>query len=132
MNGKIVRTIAWGIVVPVVVAGVAWQAHAQDAKAPYPSMAPIDKYLIADRNAEIALARSAAPESISKDAEVLVLGTAWLRNRSQREERFRMSGGAIVDVRVRLPGILEPQAARSGLLQSASRTNRSATYFQAD
>jgi hypothetical protein len=30
--------------------------------------------LIADRSAEIALARSAAPESISKDAEVMVLG----------------------------------------------------------
>ena len=66
MNGKIVRTIAWRIVVPVVVLGVAWHAQAQDAKAPYPSMAPIDQYLIADRNAEIALARSAAPESISR------------------------------------------------------------------
>ncbi len=60
MNGKIVRTMAWGIVMPVVVAGVAWHAQAQDSKAKYPSMAPIDKYLIADRNAEIVLARSAA------------------------------------------------------------------------
>jgi hypothetical protein len=38
-----------------------------------PSMAPLDQYLM-ERNAEIALARSAAPESISRDAEVLVLG----------------------------------------------------------
>jgi hypothetical protein len=37
-------------------------------------MAPLDQYLIADRNAEIALARSAAPESISRDAEIMVLG----------------------------------------------------------
>jgi len=37
-------------------------------------MAPLEQYLIADRNAEITLARSAAPESISRDAEVLVLG----------------------------------------------------------
>jgi hypothetical protein len=37
-------------------------------------MAPLDQYLMADRNAEIALARSAAPESISRDAEVMVLG----------------------------------------------------------
>jgi hypothetical protein len=29
---------------------------------------------MADRNAEIALARSAAPDAISRDAEVLVLG----------------------------------------------------------
>ena len=35
---------------------------------------PADQYLMADRNAEIALARSAAPDSISRDAEVLVLG----------------------------------------------------------
>src|SRR3984893_4924568 len=46
----------------------------QDKKDPYPSMAPLDQYLIADRNAEIALARSAAPEAISRDADVLVLG----------------------------------------------------------
>ena len=54
--------------------GTAWQAIAQDAKTPYPSMAPIDQYLMEDREAEIALARSAAPESISRDAEVMVLG----------------------------------------------------------
>jgi len=59
----------------LVVFSAAWQAHAraQDAKTPYPSMAPLDQYLM-ERNAEIVLARSAAPESISRDAEVLVLG----------------------------------------------------------
>jgi hypothetical protein len=36
-------------------------------------MAPVEQYLIADRDAEVALARSAAPPSISKDASVLVL-----------------------------------------------------------
>ena len=50
----------------------------QDAKSPaksrYPSsMAPLEQYLM-DQNAEIALARSAAPDSISKDAEVMVFG----------------------------------------------------------
>jgi hypothetical protein len=57
----------------VVVLGAAWKAQAQDIKAPYPSMAPLDQYMM-ERNDEIALARSAAPESISKDAEVMVLG----------------------------------------------------------
>jgi hypothetical protein len=52
---------------------VAWPAKAQDEKTPYPSMAPLEQYLM-DRNAEIALARSAAPQSISADADVLVLG----------------------------------------------------------
>jgi hypothetical protein len=49
-------------------------ARPQDTRTPYPSMAPVDQYLISDRNAEIALARSAAPDSLSRDAEVLVLG----------------------------------------------------------
>lgn len=46
----------------------------QEAKATYPQRAPIEEYLMADRDAEIALARSAAPKSISDDATVLVLG----------------------------------------------------------
>lgn len=54
--------------------GTAYQAMAQDATTPYPNMAPVDQYLMTDQGAEIALARSAAPESISRDAEVLVLG----------------------------------------------------------
>ena len=54
--------------------GAARHAHAQDAKTPYPSMAPLEQYLMEDRNAEIALAQSAAPPSISKDATVMVLG----------------------------------------------------------
>ena len=74
MKRKIVRTITLRSFTLIVVLGAAWQALAQDAKASYLRMAPLDEYLIADRNAEIALARSAAPESISRDAEVLVLG----------------------------------------------------------
>ena len=74
MNSKIIRTIALGSFALVAVLSVAWSAQAQTAKAPYPTMAPLEQYLIPDRNAEIALARSAAPASISSDAEVLVLG----------------------------------------------------------
>jgi hypothetical protein len=48
-------------------------ARAQAGKAPYPAMAPLSQYLIADEKAEIALARSAAPASISDAAEVMVL-----------------------------------------------------------
>ncbi|MFY9845807.1 MAG: hypothetical protein WA718_04030 [Terriglobales bacterium] len=74
MKRKIVRTITLGSFALILVLGAARRALAQDAKAPYPSMAPLDQYLIADRNAEIALARSAAPEAISRDADILVLG----------------------------------------------------------
>jgi hypothetical protein len=71
--GKIVAIIALGISALVVGLGALRQTHAKDAKGPYPSMATLDQYLM-DRNAEIALARSAAPEAISRDADVLVLG----------------------------------------------------------
>ena len=48
--------------------------QAQGMKTQYPAIAPMDQYLMADRSAEIALARSAAPDAISRDATVLVLG----------------------------------------------------------
>ena len=48
-------------------------ARTQDGKTDYTSMAPLEQYLVADRDAEIAMARSAAPESISGAADVLVL-----------------------------------------------------------
>lgn len=50
------------------------EIRSQEAKTKYPQMAPVQEYLMTDRNAEIALARSAAPESISHDAAILVLG----------------------------------------------------------
>jgi len=50
------------------------QGQGQAPKTSYPSMAPLEQYLIADRNAEIELARSAAPESISGNAKIMVLG----------------------------------------------------------
>lgn len=55
------------------VLSVVCQAMAQDAAKAYSKMAPPDQYLMADRNAEIALARTAAPDSISRDAEVEIL-----------------------------------------------------------
>ncbi|MGA7855436.1 MAG: hypothetical protein WCA15_19110 [Candidatus Acidiferrales bacterium] len=58
----------------ILMVGTHRQARAQDRQTSYPSMAPIEQYLITDRNAEIALARSAAPEAISRDATILVLG----------------------------------------------------------
>jgi hypothetical protein len=49
-------------------------ALAQEKKpTSYPAMAPADQYLIASAQDEIALARTAAPPSISADADVLVL-----------------------------------------------------------
>lgn len=73
MRIKKVGAIAIKSFVLLVALGMAHHVMAQDATTPYPTMAPIEQYLM-DRTAEIGLARSAAPESISRDAEVLVLG----------------------------------------------------------
>src|SRR6202047_2415220 len=74
MKRKTVKMMAFAFFALALALGAARQARAQDAKNPYPNMAPLDQYLIPDRNAEIALARSAAPPSISQDATVMVLG----------------------------------------------------------
>jgi hypothetical protein len=75
MNQKTIHTIALATVTLIAALCAARPGTAQDAKNPYPtSMVPLDQYLIADRNGEIALARSAAPPSIAKDATVMILG----------------------------------------------------------
>ena len=65
-----------------------WPAKAQDAKTPYPAMAPFEQYLMPDRNEEIKMARSAAPGSISGEAEVLVLGKAGYETAVQGKNGF--------------------------------------------
>jgi hypothetical protein len=65
-------TAAWGAIVICGILGTR-PLPAEVAKDKYPHMAALDQYLM-ERSAEIALARTAAPESISRDAKVLVLG----------------------------------------------------------
>jgi hypothetical protein len=67
------KSIAWRSAVLVALFCAAPRAQAQDAKSPYPTMAPISQYRM-DRDEEIALARTAAPEAISRDAEIMILG----------------------------------------------------------
>jgi hypothetical protein len=54
--------------------GRAGNARAQAANSRYPKAAPIEQYRSKTRAEEIELARTAAPPSISSNAEVLVLG----------------------------------------------------------
>ena len=69
---KIAARVAVGALALVSLLSMTASTRAQDAERPYPKMLPLSEYLM-DRNAAIALARSAAPDSISKDASVLVL-----------------------------------------------------------
>ena len=70
MNKGAAHTISLLLLAALVMPSPPW-ARASDT--PGSTMGPVDAYLMADRNAEIALARSAAPPSISADATVLVL-----------------------------------------------------------
>src|SRR5579862_6750282 len=71
-ENKVVAIAMMGFAL-LIVFGAAYRARSQDAETPYPKMAPIQEYLM-DRTAEITLARSAAPESISREGAVVVLG----------------------------------------------------------
>jgi hypothetical protein len=106
-------------------------AAPQDAKQPYPTMAPVEQYLM-DRDAEIALARSAAPDGISHDASVVVL------TRHGYETAVAGKNGWVCVVargwlamfdnpefwspKVRAAGCLNPAAARSLLPYDYKRT----------
>src|SRR3984957_15337504 len=68
--------------------GTSRQTWARDATTQYSTMAPLDQYLMADRNAEIALARSAAPPSISGDATVLVFEKSGYRTAVKGKNGF--------------------------------------------
>lgn len=71
MANRTVGAIVCGVVL-LGARGVGW---AQGAKAPYPAMAPVEQYRVASVAEEVALARSAANEAVSRDAEVMVLGS---------------------------------------------------------
>ena len=72
MSPKIVASLSTHAVALTAALGLTCVGQAQDSKTPYPSMAPIAQYLMTE-SAEIALARSAAPASISGDATIAVL-----------------------------------------------------------
>lgn len=104
--------------------------HAQTTK--YPQMAPIEQYLIADRDAEVALARSAAPPAISGDATVLVLTRRGYETAAKGKNGFvclvdRAWQAMVADAdfwnpKLRAPVCLNPQAARSVLPIQRKRT----------
>ena len=67
-----------------------------DAQKKYPTTAPIGEYLM-NRDAEIAMARTAAPVAISRDATLLVLTRKGWETAVRGDERFCMHGRASLD-----------------------------------
>jgi hypothetical protein len=108
-------------------------ADAEEKQAtPYPAMAPIAQYRIADPQEEIALARSAAPPSISADAQVLVLGSQGYETAVKGKNGFvcfveRSWAGGFDDPefwnpKLRKPNCFNATAARTELPQYLERT----------
>lgn len=121
------KAIGWGGVALFAMFGAAWliptqDTNAQDTKSPYPTMAPIEQYRM-DRDAEIALARTAAPPSISRDAEIMVLGHENFETAVQGKNGFVCAVGRAFagplnnpeywNPKNRSPICLNPPAARS-------------------
>ncbi|HKS81510.1 MAG TPA: hypothetical protein VJR23_08375 [Candidatus Acidoferrales bacterium] len=133
MHGKKLGAIAVTGFAVAMLLGVACHAFAQDAKPSYPNMAPLDQYLMNDRAAEIAMARSAAPESISRDAEILVLGPHGYETAVQGKNGFvclvERSWTAPLDdpnfwnPKLRGPLCLNAAAAHSYLPRTIMKTN---------
>ena len=117
MSRKSKLTIGFALVIAM---GCVSNAAAQTDK--YPRMAAIGQYLM-EKNAEIQLARSAAPESISRDATILVLGRQGYETAVEGKNGFvcmvERSWMAAFDwpefwnPKVRAADCLNPQAARS-------------------
>jgi hypothetical protein len=115
--------IALAFLVQVVIPGTTSQARAQAKKAPYPAMAPLNQYLMLDEKSEIALARSAAPASISDGAEVIVLGRTGYKTAVKGTNGFlcivERSWGAATDhpefwnPKIRGPICFNPPSART-------------------
>lgn len=98
----------------------------------YPRMAAVEQYLMADASAEIAMARSAAPEAIARDATVLVMGKGGYRTAVNGKngftclvERAWMSpfdSPEFWNPKMRGPICYNPAAARTVLPYTLNRT----------
>jgi hypothetical protein len=123
MQQKLIKLTALAFLVQVILPGAFCQAPAHTEKTFYPAMAQLDKYLMPDANSEIALARSAAPASISDGAEVMVLGAKGYTTAVKGTNGFlcivERGWGAATDEpefwnpKVRAPICFNPAAART-------------------
>ena len=108
------------------------RAGAQDKKPAYPTMAPIEQYRIANQEVEVALARSAAPSSVSAAAGVLVLGSRGYETAVkgmngyvcfvERSWAAGFNDPEFWNPKLRAPNCFNPPAVRSVLPQYLKRT----------
>jgi len=95
----------------------------QDVKPSYPAMAPIAQYRVAPQSDEIALARSAAPMSISGNADVLTLGSHGYEKAVKGKKRVCLRGGAIMGRGPQRCAVLESQSSCADMFQPGRCTH---------
>ena len=120
---KNVEIIAIALLVQVFSSVANCKSRAKAEEVPYQRMASLDQYLMPDKDSEIALARGAAPSSISDGAEVMVLGpdgyTTTVNGRNGFLCLVERSWGAATDApdfwnpKVRAPHCFNPSATKT-------------------
>lgn len=112
-------------------------AAGKAADAPYGRMAPVGKYLMTDRQAEIRLAQSAAPPAIARHATTLVLGVHGYETAEKGTNGFTclverswmspFSSTEFWNWKMRGPICYNPAASRTVLIYTFRRTTRALT-----
>lgn len=96
----------------------------------YPSMGPIARYDIADRAAEVALARSAAPASISGGAQILVLGKRGYETAVKGGNGFVCLVERSWDMNFNSPEFWNPRVRSPQCLNAAGASSVLPTYLE--
>jgi hypothetical protein len=123
MRKSSIKLIASAFLLLAVFVSANGSAQSQTLKTHYAVMAPLEQYLMPSESGEVELARSAAPKSISGEAEVMVLRRDGYVAVAKGGNGFlclveRSWGAATVEAqfwnpKVRAPHCFNPQAARS-------------------
>ena len=133
MRTGAIGTIVTGALALVSFLSMTVSTRAQEEERPYPKMLPLSEYLM-DRNAAIALARSAAPDSISKDASVLVLTPKGWETAVKGTNGFVCMAGPSWTASIDFYDVWSPKqkAERGDLPQSSGRAVNPADLLQDD
>ncbi len=131
MTRGLVRPISWPVLMLALLVSAAWSQPGSNGRALDSKMGAIEPFLM-ERSAEIELARSAAPASVSQDAEVMVLGRRGYETAMKGKNGFvclvergwagNIGGPDFWNPKIHGPLCLNPAAARTYLPLTLRKT----------
>jgi hypothetical protein len=138
-GGLDMRGTALGLLILTLIA-VARPERAEAAASQYANMAPVAQYMMASPEKEIALAKSAAPPSISENAEILVLRAHGYETAMKGKNGFvclverswdaDFNDPVFWNPKIRGADCLNPEAARTVLPHFRERANWALAAFR--